>query len=73
VSLTLHPVYRTGYSGERRAMRTPARATEARPTLGRRLAILRPNRRHFTACENEWLLACTAHNLRKLHRHRLSG
>ncbi|HEV8277632.1 MAG TPA: transposase [Streptosporangiaceae bacterium] len=28
------------------------------------------SRRGFTACESEWLLACTAHNLRKLHRHR---
>jgi transposase len=28
------------------------------------------SRRGFTACENEWLLACAAHNLRKLHRHR---
>jgi hypothetical protein len=26
-----------------------------------------------TACENEWLLACAAHNLRKLHRHRTEG
>ena len=25
------------------------------------------------ACESEWLLACTAHNLRKLHRHRVEG
>jgi hypothetical protein len=31
------------------------------------------SRRGFTACENEWLLACAAHNLRKLHRHRLKG
>jgi len=31
------------------------------------------SRRGFTACESEWLLACTAHNLRKLHRHRLQG
>ena len=29
------------------------------------------SRRGFTACESEWLLACAAHNLRKLHRHRL--
>ena len=28
------------------------------------------SRRGFTACESEWLLACAAHNLRKLHRHR---
>jgi hypothetical protein len=23
--------------------------------------------------KSEWLLACAAHNLRKLHRHRLQG
>jgi DDE family transposase len=28
------------------------------------------SRRGLTACENEWRLACAAHNLRKLHRHR---
>jgi len=28
------------------------------------------SRRRLPACESEWLLACTAHNLRKLHRHR---
>ena len=31
------------------------------------------SRRGFTACENEWLLACATHNLRKLHRHRAEG
>jgi transposase len=31
------------------------------------------SRRGLTACESEWLLACTAHNLRKLHRYRLQG
>ena len=31
------------------------------------------SRRGLTACENEWLLACAAHNLRKLHRHRAEG
>jgi transposase len=31
------------------------------------------SRRGLPACENEWLLACAAHNLRKLHRHRLTG
>jgi transposase len=29
------------------------------------------SRRGLAACENEWLLACAAHNLRKLHRYRL--
>ena len=31
------------------------------------------SRRGLIACESEWLLACAAHNLRKLHRHRLEG
>jgi transposase len=31
------------------------------------------SRRGLAACESEWLLACTAHNLRKLHRHRGGG
>jgi transposase len=32
--------------------------------------IARFNRRGLDACTSEWLLACTAHNLTKLHRHR---
>jgi hypothetical protein len=31
------------------------------------------SRRGHAACESEWLLACAARNLRKLHRHRLEG
>jgi Transposase DDE domain len=31
------------------------------------------SRRGLAACESEWLLACTAHNLRKLYRHRVQG
>jgi Transposase DDE domain len=31
------------------------------------------SRRGLAACQSEWLLACTAHNLRKLYRHRLQG
>jgi hypothetical protein len=31
------------------------------------------SRRGRAACESEWLLACTAHNLRKLYRHRVEG
>jgi DDE family transposase len=31
------------------------------------------SRRGYTACESESLLACAAHNLRKLHRRRLAG
>lgn len=29
------------------------------------------SRRGLAACESEWLPACTARNLRKLHRHRV--
>jgi hypothetical protein len=28
------------------------------------------SRRGYDACRSEWLLAATAHNLRKLHGHR---
>lgn len=31
------------------------------------------SRRGFSACHSEWLLAATAHNLRKLHAHRLAA
>jgi hypothetical protein len=31
------------------------------------------SRRGLDACHSEWLLAATAHNLRKLHTHRLSA
>ena len=31
------------------------------------------SRRGLSACHSEWLLAATAHNLRKLHSHRLSA
>jgi hypothetical protein len=31
------------------------------------------SRRGLAACESEWLLACAAHNLRKLHRQRTQG
>jgi transposase len=31
------------------------------------------SRRGFSACRSEWLLAATAHNLRKLHTHRRSA
>jgi Transposase DDE domain len=31
------------------------------------------SRRGLDACHTEWLLAATAHNLRKLHAHRLSA
>ncbi len=35
--------------------------------------MTRMSRRGFDACRSEWLLAATAHNLRKLHAHRLSA
>jgi transposase len=31
------------------------------------------SRHGLAACQSEWLLACTAHNLRKLHRYRQQG
>jgi hypothetical protein len=52
------------------------RAQTVEPVFGQlkscqKLTVM--SRRGLTACENEWLLACTAHNLRKLHRHRTEG
>jgi Ni2+-binding GTPase involved in maturation of urease and hydrogenase len=52
------------------------RARTVEPVIGQlktcqKLTMM--SRRGFTACQNEWLLACAAHNLRKLHRHRLQG
>src|SRR6516165_2259260 len=35
--------------------------------------LIMMSRRGLAACESEWLLACAAHNLRKLHRHRVEG
>ena len=52
------------------------RARTVEPVFGQLKACQKftmMSRRGFTACENEWLLACAAHNLRKLHRHRLTG
>ena len=52
------------------------RARTVEPVFGQLKAcqkLTMMSRRGFTACENEWLLACTAHNLRKLHRHRAEG
>lgn len=36
-------------------------------------ALTMMSRRGFAACQSEWLLAATAHNLRKLHTRRLRG
>jgi hypothetical protein len=50
------------------------RARTAEPVSGQLKAcqkLTMMSRRGLTACENEWLLACAAHNLRKLHRHRV--
>jgi hypothetical protein len=52
------------------------RARTVEPVFGQlktcqKLAMM--SRRGLAACEDEWLLACAAHNLRKLHRHRLEG
>jgi transposase len=49
------------------------RARTVEPVFGQlktcqKLTVM--SRRGLAACENEWLLACAAHNLRKLHRHR---
>jgi hypothetical protein len=52
------------------------RARTAEPVFGQLKTcqkLTTMSRRGFTACESEWLLACAAHNLRKLHRHRLEG
>jgi transposase len=49
------------------------RARTVEPVFGQLKAcqkLTMMSRRGLTACENEWLLACAAHNLRKLHRHR---
>jgi Transposase DDE domain len=52
------------------------RARTVEPVFGQlktchKMAVM--SRRGHAACESEWLLACTAHNLRKLHRHRAEG
>ena len=50
------------------------RARTVEPVFGQLKAcqkLTMMSRRGFTAGESEWLLACAAHNLRKLHRHRM--
>ena len=52
------------------------RSRTAEPVFGQlktcqKLAMM--SRRGLAACQSEWLLACTAHNLRKLHRYRREG
>jgi hypothetical protein len=49
------------------------RARTAQPVSGQlkaRQELSMMSRRGLAACESEWLPACTARNLRKLHRHR---
>lgn len=63
----VHPRGRDGYR---------MRAQTAEPVSGQlktcqKLTMM--SRRSLTACENEWLPACAAHNLRKRHRHRAEG
>jgi hypothetical protein len=53
-----------------------ARAQTVEPVFGQiktchKLTMM--TRRGVGACHNEWLLADAAHNLRKLHAHRLSA
>jgi len=48
------------------------RARTVEPVFGQLKAcqkLTMMSRRGLAACENEWLLACAAHNLRKLHHH----
>jgi Transposase DDE domain len=52
------------------------RARTVEPVFGQlktchKLAMM--SRRGLAGAESEWLLACTAHNLRKLHRRRVQG
>jgi transposase len=52
------------------------RAQTAGPVFGQIKACMKMtamSRRGFGACHSEWLLAATAHNLRKLHIHRHSA
>jgi len=52
------------------------RARTVEPVFGQLKACQKRtmmSRRGLAACESEWLLACAARNLRKLHRHRLQG
>jgi Transposase DDE domain len=51
------------------------RAQTVEPVIGQIKTcqkMTRMPRRGFGACRSEWLIAATAHNLRKLHRHRLA-
>jgi hypothetical protein len=59
-----HPRGRDGYK---------LRARTVEPVFGQLKTcqkVTMMSRRGLAACQSEWLLACAAHNLRKLHRHR---
>ena len=69
---TARAIRRLRHPRGREDYKTRARTVE--PVFGQlkacqKLAMM--SRRGFAACENEWLLACAAHNLRKLYRHRM--
>ena len=52
------------------------RAQTVEPVFGQIQACVKMtamSRRGFEACRSEWLLAATAHNLRKLHAHHRSA
>jgi hypothetical protein len=65
----------TPHDGDSQQMRG-----NARPAWGLLLGQIKScmkmtamSRRGFSACHSEWLLAATAHNLRKLHAHHRSA
>ena len=52
------------------------RAQTGEPVIGQIVTCLKMttmSRRGFSACRGEWLLAATAHNVRKLHTYRLAA
>jgi Transposase DDE domain len=77
----LYPAKLPATAAARRRMQHPRgrddykmRARTVEPVFGQLKTcqkLTTTSRRGFTACQSEWLLACAAHNLRKLHRHRL--
>ena len=74
VSATARAIRRMRHPRGREDYKLRARTVE--PVFGhlktcQKLTMM--SRRGLAACESEWLLACTARNLRKLHRHRVQG
>ena len=80
---TLHLDKLPATAAARRRMQHPRgrddykmRARTVEPVIGQLKTcqkLVMMSRRGLTACESELLLAATAHNLRKLHRHRTAG